>query len=121
MRMSPQSLFIIIILTFITGFTDARGFMHASAMWNEGGFVPAVAVKAVAYFALGIPMYMATLYFLRRHGVVVAELQVMFWFMVTVIGVGLMSGRFLTWTMADRMVATLVVAGMVWLVVRVGA
>lgn len=120
MRMSPQSLLIIIVLTIITGFTDARGFMHASSMWDERGLVPAVALKAVTYFAIGIPTYMLTLYFLRRQGVVVAELQVMFWFMVTVVGVGVMSGRFLTWGTIDRVVAGMVVAGMIWLVVRVG-
>ncbi|MCB0162194.1 MAG: hypothetical protein KDD83_28850, partial [Caldilineaceae bacterium] len=58
--------------------------------------------------------------FLRRHGLAVAELQVMFWFLITVVGVALMSGRFFAWSMVDRVVAGLVVMGMVWLVVRVG-
>lgn len=121
MRMSLQSLAIIVFLTVITGFADARGFMHASAMWDGGTFVPATAVRAIAYFVVGIPAYMATLYFLRRHGLVVAELQVMVWFLITVVGVALMSGRFFTWNMVDRLVAGVVVIGMIWLVARVGA
>lgn len=120
MRMSPQSLFVIVILTVITGFTDARGFVHVAAMWDGSTFVPGAAAKAVGYFAVGIPAYMATIYFLRRHGLAVAELQVMFWFLITVVGVALMSGRFFAWSMVDRVVAGLVVMGMVWLVVRVG-
>ncbi|MCB0161533.1 MAG: hypothetical protein KDD83_25530, partial [Caldilineaceae bacterium] len=85
--MSPQSLFVIVILTVITGFTDARGFVHVAAMWDGSTFVPGAAAKAVGYFAVGIPAYMATIYFLRRHGLAVAELQVMFWFLITVVGV----------------------------------
>ncbi|MEZ4555753.1 MAG: hypothetical protein R2854_04760 [Caldilineaceae bacterium] len=55
----PQSLLIIVILTAITGFTDARGFVHIAAMgWST--FVQAPAAKAVGYFAVGIPAYMAT-------------------------------------------------------------
>lgn len=120
MRMSLQSLAIIIVLTVITGYADARGFMHASTMWDGDTFIPATAMRAVGYFAIGIPAYLATIYFLRRHGLVVAELQVMIWFLITVVGVALMSGRFAVWSMPDRMVAALVVIGVAWLVVRVG-
>jgi hypothetical protein len=120
MRMSPVSLAIITVLTLFTGFADAKGFVYASAVWETGRFAPAMALKAAAFFMAGIPPYLLALYFLRRQGVVVAELQVMVWFVVTIVGVAVMNGRFFSWGMTDRMVAGLVLAGMLWLMVRVG-
>lgn len=120
MRMSLYSLAFIISLTLVTGFTDAKGFVYASAAWEAGQFVPAMALRAFGFFMLGIPAYLIMLYFLQRQGVVAAELQVMLWFVITIIGVALLNGRFMTWAMSERIVAGLVMCGMMWLMVKAG-
>jgi hypothetical protein len=54
----------------------------------------------------------------RSAGVGVEEAAV--WFAMTIIGVVLFSGRFFSWPRVEQIVATRVLVGLGWLLVRTG-
>jgi hypothetical protein len=54
------------------------------------------------------------------QGVTSAEIQTAVWFAMTIIGVVIFSGRFFTWPRLEQIVATLVLVGLGWLLVRTG-
>ena len=47
-------------------------------------------------------------------------MQTAVWFAMTIIGVVIFSGRFLSWPRLEQLVATLVLLGLGWLLVRTG-
>ena len=53
-------------------------------------------------------------------GVTSAEIQTAPWFAMTIIGVVIFSGRFFSWPRLEQIVATLVLVGLGWLLVRTG-
>ena len=119
--MTMQSALILLLLTILSGYADARGFLHAADIWGQGTLQLGAALRSGLYFMVGIPLYWLTIRFLPSHHTVPPELQAALWFVVTLIGVAVMSGRFFTWPGIDRVVACLVVCGVVYLMLRVGA
>jgi len=63
-------------------------------------------------------MYLVALWKLSGHGVVAVEVQTLFWFAATIIGIALLSGRFLSWPTIDKVVAVAVLTGIGWLLFR---
>ena len=55
-----------------------------------------------------------------RLGVTSAEIQTAVRFAMTIIGVVIFSGRFFSWPRVEQIVATLVLVGLGWLLVRTG-
>ena len=55
---------------------------------------------------------------LNAVGITSPEIQTVTWFGVTLIGVALVSGSFLKWTLLDQTVAVAVLFGIGWLMFR---
>lgn len=114
------SIAFIVMFTVLSGLGDAEGFIHASKVWQDGRFVWAEALKCIAGFQFGMLMYWLALWKLSSHGVVAVEIQTLFWFSATIIGVALLSGRMLRWPAIDKAVAVAVLTGIGWLLCRGG-
>jgi hypothetical protein len=112
------SLILVGVFTVLSGLGDAEGFIHASKVWQDGRFVWIEAVKCIAGFQFGMLMYWAALWKLAEFGVVAVEIQTMFWFIATIVGVAVISGRMVRWPALDQGVAACVLAGIVWLMYR---
>jgi hypothetical protein len=113
-----SSVALIAVFTMLSGLGDAEGFIHASKVWQNGRFVWPEALKCIAGFQFGMLMYWAALWKLSSHGVVAVEIQTLFWFAATIIGVAVLSGRIAGWPSVDQAVAAAVLAGIGWLVYR---
>ena len=114
------SIAFIVMFTVLSGLGDAEGFIHASKVWQDGRFVWSEALKCFAGFQFGMLMYWLALWKLSSHGVVAVEVQTLFWFAATIIGVALLSGRILRWPAIDKAVAVTVLTGIGWLLCRGG-
>lgn len=111
---------IIILLTLVSGFGDSQGFIHASNIWNNGKLNVNALGKSALGFSVGIFTYWLIVRYLQYVGIVTTEVQTILWFSATIIGIALLSGKFLTWQRIDQLVATLVVFGIGWLLFRTG-
>lgn len=111
---------LIVILSLVSGWVDAQGFVHSSRIWVEGKPIWSEALKAGLAFGFGIMIYWLVIRFLNLAGVRSPEMQSLLWFTVTMIGVALISREFFKWQRADQIVAVLVLGGMGWLLFRVG-
>lgn len=114
------SIAMIAAFTILSGLGDAEGFIHASKVWQDGRFVWSEALKCIVGFQFGMLMYWLALWKLSSHGVVAVEIQTLFWFAATIIGVALLSGRVLRWPAIDKAVAVCVLTGIGWLLCRGG-
>ena len=121
MPASPVWLWLLIIaITLLSGVGDAYGFTHAALVWQSGRFVPGEFARSAAGFAVGIGLYWLVLKYMTAAGVVSPEIQTIAWFAVTIVGVALLSGKFLAWPRLDQAVAVAVLAGVGWLLARTG-
>lgn len=111
---------VIVVLTLLSGIGDAYGFTHASLMWQHGRLVWGELARSAAGFGAGIGLYWFVLKYMIAVGIVSPEIQTIAWFGVTLVGVALISGKFLSWALADQVVAVAVLAGIGWLLVRTG-
>jgi hypothetical protein len=69
-------------------------------------------------FSAGIGLYWVSVRFMHQLGIHAAEMQTSIWFAATISGVAVAGGRFARWPIADQLVATAVVVGPGWLLVR---
>lgn len=115
-----KSLFFIIGLTLLSGFGDAQGFLHAANIWSNGKLNGEALGKSALGFGVGIITYWLIIRYLQRVGIVSPELQTILWFSATIIGIALLSGKFLIWQRIDQVIAILVVLGVGWLLFRIG-
>ena len=111
---------LIVILSLISGWVDAQGFVHSSRIWVEGRPIWAEALKAGLAFGFGIMIYWLVIRFLNQAGVQSPEMQSILWFSVTIIGVALISREFFKWQRVDQIVAVFVLSGIGWLLFRTG-
>jgi hypothetical protein len=109
---------LILAMTLLSGMADARGFVHASRIWQEGGARWDEVGKSAFAFVIGIAIYMRSLKDMKQIGIVSPEIQTVVWFSVTIAGVALASGRAFRWPLIDQAVAVLVLAGVGWLMFR---
>jgi hypothetical protein len=112
------SVALVVLFTALSGLADAYGFVHASRVWQDGRFAWLEALKCCAGFMGGMLMYWIALWKLSSHGIVAAEVQTLFCFTATIVGVAVLSGRVMNWPIADLAVATVVLAGVGWLLYR---
>jgi hypothetical protein len=117
--LTVSSALLIAVFTLLSGIGDAAGFIYASRVWSEGRFLWPEALKCVVGFQFGMLMYWLALWKLAEHGVVSVELQTLFWFVITIIGVATFSGRILAWPAAEQAVAVCLLLGIGWLMYRV--
>lgn len=122
-KMIGQRLLFIIFITVLivlSGIGDGQGFIHASTAWVNGKIVWKESILALLGFVGGAICYIWSTNFLKQSGIISVEIQTIVWFAVTIIGVALVRGDVLHWHLADQIVALIVLAGIVWLLVRVG-
>jgi len=120
MRLEQFTNWIIIIgLTVISGYNDAKGFIHASKIWNKKGIVWEEVVYSGLGFAIGILTYWLSIKFLKVAGVDSVELQTVFWFAVTIISVAVLSGQFISWRLTEQLISIGVLLGIGWLLFRI--
>ena len=111
---------LVLVLIVLSGFADSLGFVYAAKIWQaEQVSWPDVAKSALGWVG-GITLYVFSLKYMARLGVTAAEIQTAVWFAMTIIGVVIFSGRFFSWPRLEQIVATLVLVGLGWLLVRTG-
>lgn len=108
------------ILTALSAFFDAKGFVYAAQSWREGSWIPAVALRSLVYFLGGVSVYIGTIGLQQRLGVHSAALQTLFWFAMTIIGIALLDGTIAGWSAAQKAVGAAVTIGIGWLLVNAG-
>lgn len=113
-----RSVILIVVFTALAGWGDAKGFIHASRVWQDGSFVWLEALKCVAGFQFGMLMYWLALWRLSDQGIVAVEIQTLFWFVATIVGVALLSGKIISWPAFDQAVAVCILTGVGWLLYR---
>jgi hypothetical protein len=109
---------LIAVFTVLSGIGDALGFVNAAKVWHGAQFQWLAAAKSALGFQFGVLMYWFALRELQAHGVVAVEVQTLFWFGATIVGVALISGQFLRWPAADQLAAAAVLGGIGWLMFR---
>lgn len=67
---------------------------------------------------MGISLYDVILRDMDALGVRAPEVQTLAWFSVTLVGVAVFRGAFLSWRRVDQLVAVAVLAGIAWLMAR---
>jgi hypothetical protein len=120
MPADPLRLFLLVALTLASGMGDAHGFVHAARMWQDGRVVWRELWHSALGFTVGVGCYWIAVRDLVRAGVLAPEVQTLLWFSVTIVGVAIVSGRFLAWRVGDQALAVAVLAGLGWLLVRNG-
>lgn len=111
-------LFALVLLTLASGYADSRGFLHSSRMWDHGTLVLPELIRAALAFGAGYLPFWLGLRFAMDLGIVSAEVQTLGWFVVTMAGVAILSGEMPRWPTIDKVVATMVLLGMGWLLLR---
>ncbi len=109
---------IIIVLTILSGIADAQGFLHAARIWQNGNLVWDELGRSTLGFVMGIVLYWIVLRNMNAVGITSPEIQTVTWFGVTIIGVALVSGSFLKWTVLDQAIDVFVLFGIGWLMFR---
>lgn len=110
---------IVIILTLLSGYSDSRGFLYASNIWNNGHLVLDKLAKSAAGFGFGIFCYWIVLRYLKELNIAVStEVQTLGWFSVTMLGVALSNGEIFKWPLVDRLVSVIILTGLAWLLFR---
>jgi hypothetical protein len=118
---AAPALLIVIAISIVSGLADSRGFIHAARIWQGGQLVWHELGKSALGFSLGIGSYWLAVKYLQELGVLAPETQTLVWFGVTMIGVAVVSGRFVRWQALDQLVALCVLLGIAWLLYRTGA
>jgi hypothetical protein len=109
---------LLVALTLFSGFADAQGFVHASKVWLNGKPIWPELIQSASGFGLGIVAYWICIRFLQDFKIISPEIQTVGWFIVTIIGVAIFSGKFLHWPIVNQIIGIAVLLGMVWLLAR---
>ena len=109
---------LILVLLALSGFADSFGFFYASKIWQNGALSRGYLAKSAVGWVVGITLYIISLRPLSMAGVISAEMQTAVWFALTIVGVVVLSGRFLQWSRLDQAVAAVVVLALGWLLVK---
>ncbi len=115
-----KTIIAVAIITLISGVADAFGFIHAARIWQADRLVWREVGLSALGFAVGISAYWLMLRYMQQLGVTAPELQSIFWFAATMIGVALGSGAFFGWHPREQMIALAVITGVGWLLVKTG-
>ena len=118
---APLRLLLIAGFLIASGIFDALAFTYSARMWHGAGLVWGETVKAGGSFIVGITMYWGAVRYLSEAGVVTAEMQTLVWFVVTILGVAVLGGRFFHWQLLEQLAAVNVFVSLGWLVSRSAA
>lgn len=105
-------------LALLSAMADAQGFLHASRIWDGQQLIwPELGKSALGYI-VGFTVYWGAVVAFERLGVHAPEVQTVIWFVFTIIGVGVLSGRFLRWQTLEQAIGVAVLVGLTFLLVR---
>ena len=111
---------LVLVLIVLSGLADSLGFVYAAKIWQaERLSWPDVGRSALGC-GVGITLNVSALKNMARLGVSSGGMQTSVGFAITIIGVVIFSGRFFSWPRLEQIVATLVLVGLGWLLVRTG-
>ena len=111
---------IIIILAIIGGFAESQGYIHASKVWDKGKLVWYHVTMSTLGYVIGTILLFAVIRLLQEAKIFSAELQTIIWFTTTMLGVALVSGKYFSWPLAEKVVSLFIIIGIGWLLIRVG-
>ena len=111
---------IIIVITVLSGIGDSQGFIHAAKVWANDKLVWSEVGKSALGFAIGISLYWIVIKYMNAAGIAAPEIQTLAWFLITILGVAIISRNFFRWQTIDQIVGIAVLAGVAWLMVRTG-
>lgn len=114
------SVILMIGFTLLSGAGDALGFIHAGKVWQNDQIVWREVLWSALGFSAGVFMYWLALRYLTGFGIASTEIQTLFWFGITLVGVAVLSGQFVRWHPVDQVVGVAVLAGIGWLLFRAG-
>jgi hypothetical protein len=106
---------IVLLLTLLSGFMDAKGFVYAARAWPEGRLDLRFATASMLSFFAGLSLYIAAVRFMKGVGVNAVALQSGIWFIITAVGIAAMDGSVLQWSRTQKVVAFFVATGLGWL------
>jgi hypothetical protein len=109
---------IYLCLTVLSGLADGYGFSEASRIWREGSPSVFAIVRSGIGYALGIILYWLALRFVNAAGVTSASVQTLSWFVITIIGVAVLSGDFKEWDVGAYMLAVVAIAAVAGLLIK---
>lgn len=109
---------LIAIFTIISGLADSQGFLHSSNVWKNGKFITSESIKSLIGFGIGSVVFWFAIKHMQQVGIVTAEIQTIFWFTITILGVALASGKFFHWNIIDQAVGTGIFIGLIFLIFR---
>lgn len=112
---------LVLVLTCLSGYFDARGFLHAGHAWPGGRLHTPEALLSVGSFLLGISFYVGAVRFMQSSGISALAMQSAIWFVATAIGVALIDGSLMQWTRAQQTVALGVAVALTWLIATTSA
>lgn len=111
---------IIILLTLVSGWGDAQYFIHSAQAWNKGKIVWSEIFKSSLGVTLGVIMYWIAIKFMQDLKIFSTEIQTLIWFTVVIVGIALLSGKFSSWQLIDKIVSIMIILCIGWLLVRTG-
>ena len=109
---------IYLCLTVLSGFADAYGFSEASRIWRGGPPSMSALAKSGGGYAVGIILYWLGLRFIAESGVMSASVQTLVWFVITIIGVAVLSGDFKEWDVGTYILAAVAIAAVAGLLIK---
>jgi len=115
-----KPLFLVIFFTLLSGYGDAQGFIHASNVWTKGKFVLTEALKSALWVTVGLIMYWFALKYLGEIKTISTEVQALGWFVVTIVSIAILSGKFTHWYVTDQIIAIIAIVCVGWLLFRTG-
>ena len=115
-----RTVLIILGLTLLSGFGDAQGFFHGSRMWANGKLVSPEAIKSALGFVFGTTSFLIAIKYIYEIKIVSPEIQTISWFVVTMVGIAILSGKFMHWSLIDQVIGIILVIGVLWLLIRTG-
>lgn len=79
----------------LTGFFDGQAFSRVPQIWNLHGINQFYQIlKLIGFFNLAVLTFIISTYFLHQQGVENAVIVTLIWFIMTIIGVAIISGSF---------------------------
>jgi hypothetical protein len=109
---------LVFALIVLSACADSMGFIHAAKIWENDAVSWINVGWSISAWSVGVVLYLVSLRYLTRLGVTSAEIHTIVWFAMTIVGVIVISGKFFSWPRLEQGVATVLLMGLGWLLVR---
>jgi hypothetical protein len=110
------NLFVVGLLTVVSGLLDARGFVYAARAWPAGELDVRMGLASLASFAGGVSAYIVAIKFMQNVGIHGVALQSGIWFVVTAVGIAVMDGSIAQWSRTQQLIGIAVAIALGWLI-----